>query len=97
MISAWNGRNESKPKNRFSAAAGSRGHPCTGQTEAARKNERQGGVHGCLRVGQALGCATGPVASGQTPAGIDIQVYAGLTITGEIGKVCSIEYVTDLT
>jgi len=27
---------------------------------------------------------------------LDIQTYAGLTITGEIGKVYSIEYVTDL-
>jgi len=36
------------------------------------------------------------VASAQTQE-LDIQTYAGLTITGEIGKVYSIEYVTDLT
>ena len=28
---------------------------------------------------------------------LNIQTYAGLTIVGEIGKVYSIEYVTDLT
>jgi formylglycine-generating enzyme required for sulfatase activity len=40
-------------------------------------------------------CATLPVASAQTQE-LNIQTYAGLTITGEIGKVYSIEYVTDL-
>jgi formylglycine-generating enzyme required for sulfatase activity len=32
----------------------------------------------------------------QTPPGLSIQTYAGLTITGAVGTVYSIEYVTDL-
>jgi hypothetical protein len=40
--------------------------------------------------------AVGPRASAQTPAQLDIQKYAGLTITGAVGTVYSIEYVTDL-
>ncbi len=44
-----------------------------------------------------VGSALGPVASVQTPAGLDIQVYAGLTITGSVGTVYSIECVTNLT
>jgi formylglycine-generating enzyme required for sulfatase activity len=40
--------------------------------------------------------AGGPRATGQTPAGLAIQTYAGLTITGAVGTVYSIEYVTDL-
>lgn len=46
----------------------------------------------CLPV-----CAGVPRASAQTPTGLDLQLYAGLTITGEVGTVYSIEYVTDLT
>jgi formylglycine-generating enzyme required for sulfatase activity len=38
----------------------------------------------------------GPPASAQTPAGLNIQLYAGLSITGAVGTVYSIEYVTDL-
>ena len=38
----------------------------------------------------------GPRTSAQTPAGIDLQLYAELTITGAIGTVYSVEYVTDL-
>jgi formylglycine-generating enzyme required for sulfatase activity len=34
---------------------------------------------------------------GQPSAELEIQTYAGLTITGEVGKVYSVEYVTDLT
>ncbi len=34
--------------------------------------------------------------SAQTPAGLDIRTYAGLTITGAVGTVYSVEYVTDL-
>jgi formylglycine-generating enzyme required for sulfatase activity len=45
----------------------------------------------CLAIG-----VPGPPASAQTPAGLDIQMYAGLTITGSVGTVYSIEYVTDL-
>ena len=40
--------------------------------------------------------AVGPRAVAQTPAGLDLQLYAGLTITGAVGTVYSIEYVTDL-
>ena len=40
--------------------------------------------------------ALGRSALGQTPAGLGIQTYAGLTITGTVGTVYSIEYVTDL-
>jgi len=40
--------------------------------------------------------ALGPRSSAQTPTGLDIQLYAGLTITGAVGTVYSIEYVTDL-
>ena len=43
--------------------------------------------------------ALAPRASGQTPAGLSIQTdagYAGLSITGAVGTVYSIEYVTDL-
>jgi formylglycine-generating enzyme required for sulfatase activity len=40
--------------------------------------------------------AVGPRASAQTPAGLDLRLYAGLTITGAVGTVYSIEYVTDL-
>jgi formylglycine-generating enzyme required for sulfatase activity len=37
-----------------------------------------------------------PRAVAQTPAGLDLQLYAGLTITGTVGTVYSVEYVTDL-
>jgi len=40
--------------------------------------------------------AAGPRADAQTPAQLAIQIYAGLTITGAVGTVHSIEYVTDL-
>ena len=36
-----------------------------------------------------------PRASAQTPV-LDVHLYAGLTITGAVGTVYSIEYVTDL-
>lgn len=35
-------------------------------------------------------------ASAEVPANLDIQTYAGLTLTGTIGTVYSVEYVTDL-
>jgi formylglycine-generating enzyme required for sulfatase activity len=44
----------------------------------------------------AVACAVGPGASAQTPAGLEIQVYAGLSITGAVGTVYSMEYITDL-
>jgi len=37
-----------------------------------------------------------PRTSAQTPAGLDIQTYAGLTIAGAVGTVYSIEYVSDI-
>jgi formylglycine-generating enzyme required for sulfatase activity len=40
-------------------------------------------------------CAAAPRASAQ-PASLDIQLYAGLTITGAVDTVYSIQYVTDL-
>jgi formylglycine-generating enzyme required for sulfatase activity len=49
-----------------------------------------------LILGLAVGCAIDPRAAAQTPSGLDIQVYAGLTITGAVGTVYSVEYVTDL-
>jgi formylglycine-generating enzyme required for sulfatase activity len=47
-------------------------------------------------LGLAVGWALVPGTSAQTPAALDIQVYAGLTITGSVGTVYSIDYVTDL-
>ncbi len=41
--------------------------------------------------------ALSPVASAQAGAELDIDIYAGLSITGAVGTVYSIEYVTDLT
>jgi formylglycine-generating enzyme required for sulfatase activity len=41
--------------------------------------------------------ATQPCAYAQTSAGLQIQTYPGLTITGQVGTVYSIEYVTDLS
>ncbi len=41
--------------------------------------------------------AAGPRAVAQTPVGLDLQLYAGLTLTGTVGSVYSIEYVTDLS
>jgi formylglycine-generating enzyme required for sulfatase activity len=32
-----------------------------------------------------------------TPSGVDLQIYAGLSITGAVGTVYSVEYVTELT
>jgi formylglycine-generating enzyme required for sulfatase activity len=40
--------------------------------------------------------ALGPRAVAQTPAELDLHLYAGLTITGAVGTVYSVEYVTDL-
>src|SRR4029077_13622577 len=40
--------------------------------------------------------ATGPRASAQTRPALDLQLYAGLSITGAVGTVYSVEYVTDL-
>ncbi len=46
-------------------------------------------------VGLAV-LAIAPSTYGQTPAGLNLQTYAGLTITGAVGTVYSIECVTDL-
>ena len=45
----------------------------------------------CLAVG-----AAGPQAGAQTPAQLELQLYAGLSITGLVGTVYQIQYVTDL-
>jgi formylglycine-generating enzyme required for sulfatase activity len=44
----------------------------------------------------ALPLLTPPRASAQTPPGLNLQLYAGLSITGAVGAVYSVEYVTDL-
>jgi formylglycine-generating enzyme required for sulfatase activity len=44
----------------------------------------------------ALVLLTPSRASAQTPPGLDLQLYAGLNITGTVGAVFSVEYVTDL-
>ena len=38
----------------------------------------------------------GSRAVAQTPPRLDLQLYAGLSITGAVGTVYSVEYVTDL-
>ena len=40
--------------------------------------------------------AVGPTASAQTPPGLNLQLYAGLSNTGAVGTIYSVEYVTDL-
>ena len=40
--------------------------------------------------------AAGPQAGAQTPAQLELQLYAGLSITGLVGTVYQIQYVTDL-
>src|SRR3954467_13929294 len=42
------------------------------------------------------GLATGPRSSAQTSAELNLQLYAGLNITGEVGAIYSIEYAADL-
>ena len=37
-----------------------------------------------------------PRASAQAPAGLDIRMYAGLSITGAVGTVYSVQYVTNV-
>jgi formylglycine-generating enzyme required for sulfatase activity len=52
-----------------------------------------------VRLVSVLGLAAwalGPRASAQTPPLLGLQLYAGLSITGAVGTVYSIEYVTDL-
>jgi hypothetical protein len=41
----------------------------------------------------ALG--VGPWARAQTPPGLDLQLYAGLSITGAVGTVYSVEHISD--
>jgi len=47
-----------------------------------------------ILCGAAL--AVTPRAPAQTPPGLNLQLYAGLSITGVVGTVYSVEYVTDL-
>lgn len=49
-----------------------------------------------LALGLVVTWMAGLRASGQKAVELDIGVYAGLTITGEVGIVYSIEYVSDL-
>ena len=46
--------------------------------------------------GVILGWTVGSEAPAQTQAAVDIRLYAGLTITGAVGVVYSIEYATEL-
>jgi formylglycine-generating enzyme required for sulfatase activity len=48
-----------------------------------------------LLVAIALPLLSPPESSAQTP-GLNLQLYAGLSITGAVGTVYSVEYVTDL-
>lgn len=48
-------------------------------------------LSGTLSLVIAVNCA-----SAQTPPGLDIHIYAGLTITGTVGTVYQIQYVTEL-
>ena len=41
-------------------------------------------------------CAVGPLASAQAPASLSIQTYAGLSITGGVGRVYTVQYNTNL-
>ncbi len=52
-------------------------------------------VHCLAVVGWAL-CTIGPQATAQISADLNVQTYAGLSITGAVGVVYSVEYVTDL-
>ena len=55
-----------------------------------------------IRVIQSLSAlvlaagAAGPQSYAQTPVGLTIQTYAGLTITGAVGTVYTVQYTTDL-
>src|SRR5262245_59740726 len=49
-----------------------------------------------LGVVAVLLCAIAPRAVTQTPAGLSIQTYVGLTITGAVGTVYTLQYNTDL-
>jgi len=52
-----------------------------------------------VRFASVLGLvvwAVGPRAAAQTPAELGIEIQAGLSITGAVGTVYSVEYVTDL-
>jgi formylglycine-generating enzyme required for sulfatase activity len=40
--------------------------------------------------------ALGPVSSAQTPPVLNVQLHAGLSITGSVGTVYSIQYISDL-
>src|SRR6476620_7578279 len=40
--------------------------------------------------------AVSPRVPAQTPPGLNLQLYAGLSITGAVSTVYSVEYVTDL-
>jgi hypothetical protein len=56
--------------------------------------------HALVRLGYALTlatCTVGLQVVAQTPPVLNLQLYAGLSITGAVGAVYSIEYVTDLT
>jgi formylglycine-generating enzyme required for sulfatase activity len=54
-------------------------------------------VDGWLSLFCLAAWAIFPQVQAQAPAGLDIQLHPGLTISGTVGTVFSIEYVTDLS
>jgi len=66
----------------------------TGRIRPART---KAAIFASLLLGaMALPLLTPPRASAQTSLGLNLQLYAGLSITGVVGTVYSVEYVTDL-
>jgi hypothetical protein len=62
-----------------------------------RPAETKAAILASLLLGvMALPLLTPPRASAQTPPGLNLQLYAGLSITGAVGTVYSVEYVADL-
>ncbi len=49
-----------------------------------------------ITCGLVVGCTFGPGVFARAPARLEIQVYAGLSITGAVGTVYSVEFVPDL-
>ena len=71
------------------------------RTNQSLGRKRQAKTEAAIRASLFLGALalplfTPPRASAQTPPGLDLQLYAGLSITGAVGTVYSVEYVTDL-
>jgi formylglycine-generating enzyme required for sulfatase activity len=66
-------------------------------TGGMRPKKAKGVIFPSLLLGaMAISVLPAPSASGQTQPGLNLQLYAGLSITGAVGTVYSVEYVTDL-